>query len=59
VHTLRLGAVPEARAIYRQLGYTGRSAMHKSLAGSGARYADAGNRRERLEELRKRRAGRR
>lgn len=54
-----LGAVPDARPFYRHLGYTGNSAMHKSLPGSvAARYGDDEQRRRRLEELRDRRAAR-
>ena len=54
-----LGTVPEARAFYRHLGYTGKSAMHKSLPGSvSARYGDDDERRRRLDDLRTRRAAR-
>lgn len=54
-----LGALPEARPFYRHLGYTGKSAMHKSLPGSvNARYGDQGERQRRLEELRDRRVSR-
>ncbi len=54
-----LGAVPEARPFYRHLGYTGKSAMHKSLPGSAAaRYGDDDERRRRLDDLRTRRAAR-
>jgi len=54
-----LGAVPEARPFYRHLGYTGKSAMHKSLPGSVTiRYGNDEERHRRLEELRNRRAAR-
>lgn len=54
-----LGAVPAARPFYRHLGYTGKSAMHKSLPGSiRARYGDDDERRRRLDELRRRRSAR-
>lgn len=54
-----LGAVPGARPFYRHLGYTGKSAMHKSLPGSvRARYGDDDERHRRLDALRSRRAAR-
>jgi GNAT superfamily N-acetyltransferase len=57
--TMSLGAVPEAHGFYLRMGYTGRSRMHKSLAGAGAtRYGDAAERQRRLAELRARRGAR-
>lgn len=60
VYTLNLGAVPEAKGFYLRLGYTGRSGMHKSLAGTGvARYKDTEERQQRLAKLRAKAALRR
>jgi GNAT superfamily N-acetyltransferase len=54
---IHLGAVPSARGFYARLGYSGKSRMHKALTGNGiAQYGSAAQRKQRLEQLRSRRA---
>jgi GNAT superfamily N-acetyltransferase len=53
---VHLGAVPSAKGFYVQVGYSGKSRMHKQLTGNGvARYGSAEERCRRLELMRARR----